>query len=186
MTDLAGALANTDALHPFEGKDVRRSGIEIPNAAGGLQAALKIEPREFHQGDEGYIAIHYIVQKVRFEPIDRDAPAGDQMRVHVLLADEATFVDEELVGEAVRSQTERLQRAKEQAKGLAHLPTPDEVEKLDTEHEDGLHAANLVAGCPRCDEEVALKAAEDAAEKGEPAPPTSIAGRRKRGGNGGS
>lgn len=186
MTDLASALADTSALNAFEGKDVRRAGIEIPNAAGGLRDAMKIEPREFHQGDEVYIVLKCIVQKVRFDPIDREDPAGDQERVHVFNAETATFVDEALVGDVLDQQRDRIQRAKEQAKGLAHLPTPDEVDKLDTEHEDGLHAANLVAGCPRCDEEVALKAAEDAAEKGEPAPPTSIAGRRKRGGNGGS
>lgn len=160
----------TDQLTPFEGQDVRRASIEIPNAAGGLRDAMKIDPQEFHQGEEIYIVLKCVVQKVRFEPIDKADPSGDQNRVHVFNAEEATFVDADLVAEHVAAQTERIARAKERAEGISRLPTDDEVERLADEHSDGDHASGLVPGCPECEDE----AAAEAEEAGEPAP---IAGR---------
>jgi hypothetical protein len=160
----------TETLTQFEGMDVRRASIEIPNAAGGLRDAMKIDPQEFHQGEEIYIVLKCVVQKVRFEPIDKADPSGDQNRVHVFNAEEATFADAELVADHVAAQTERIARAKEQAEGISRLPTDDEREALGEDHAEGKHAAGLVPGCPDCEEEAAA-AAEEA---GDPAP---IAGR---------
>lgn len=117
---LAEALAAV-VLEKFEGKDVRRAGVEIPNVAGGLRKAMKIQPRTMKQGDRGMIAFEYVVQKVRFEPVDKDAPGGDQERIHVLMAEGATFVDAEVVAEAIKAQKELIQKAEEEAKGIQRL-----------------------------------------------------------------
>lgn len=121
---LAEALAAV-VLEKFEGKDVRRAGVEIPNVAGGLRKAMKIQPRTMKQGERGMIAFEYIVQKVRFEPIDKDAPGGDQERIHVLMAEGATFVDAEVVAEAIKAQKELIAKAEEEAKGIQRLDGMD-------------------------------------------------------------
>lgn len=165
MTDLAGALADTSGLTPFEGLAVRQVGIEIPGAAGGLRDAMKIEPAEFHKGETVYVVLQCVVGRVRFDPIDKDDPAGDQRRVHIFDVEGATMVDGDLVREHLDAQADRIARAKDRAAGVSRLPTPDEVERLQVEHEAGVHR-DLVAGCPDCDTEA--KAAAD--EAGDPAP----------------
>lgn len=117
---LAEALA-AQVLEQFEGKDVRRAGVEIPNVAGGLRKAMKIQPRTMRQGDRGMIAFEFIVDKVKFFPIDKDNPAGDQERIHVLIAEGATFVDAEVVADAIKAQKEMIRKAEEEAKGIQSL-----------------------------------------------------------------
>src|SRR5688500_16882470 len=50
-TDAAGALAPTDHLTPFDGRQVLRTSIAVSNAGDGLSEALRIDPREFHHGE---------------------------------------------------------------------------------------------------------------------------------------
>lgn len=162
MSDLAQALADSSHLSDFEGLAVRQAGVELPKAAGGLQEAMKIEPREIHQGDEGTIALSYTCQKVRFEPIDKDAPDGDQRRVHVLQVTGAAFVDSEIVTKEITDQSDRIQRAKEEAKGITRIPFGENQEDaLAAAHDNGDHAEGLVAGCPYCQEEADLEAEGD-------------------------
>lgn len=127
---LAEALAST-VLGEFEGKDVRRAGIEIPNIAGGLRKAMKIQPRVMRQGERGWIAFEYVVDKIKFEPIDGDNPGGDQERIHVLVAEGATFVTEELVGDAIQEQKEAIKKAEEEAKGIMRLGDDPPSESTD-------------------------------------------------------
>lgn len=47
----AAALADVSKLSPFEGRRVIRTGIEIPNAAGGFQKAMMIDPQAFEIGE---------------------------------------------------------------------------------------------------------------------------------------
>lgn len=150
-TDLAGALADTSKLADFEGLAVRQVGIEIPGVAGGLRDAVKIDPQEFHQGDEGYIALNWRCVKVRFEPVDKDEPDGDQRRVHVFEVQTAMIVDESIVGDQITAQRERIRIAKEKAAGIARLDfDPD---NFAAGHAAGKHQ-KLVKGCFACDEEV--------------------------------
>lgn len=118
---LAEALASAK-LGEFEGADVRRAGVEIPNVAGGLRKAMKIQPLILHQGDRGWIAFEFVVEKIKFDPIDKDNPAGDQERIHVLSAEGVTFVDGALVADAIKQQKEAIQLAEEEAKGIMRLP----------------------------------------------------------------
>lgn len=181
-TTVAGALADTSKLSDFEGHSVRQVGVEIPGAAGGLRDAMRVDPQQFSQGTTVYVVLECPVQKVRYEPIDKDEPGGDQRRVHILGTTGAAIVDRELVEGALAEQKRRIESAKEAAAGIGHLPYDDEAEKA---HDQGLHAAGLVPGCPKCDEEAQAAAAEAKDVPGvddEEAPPapTPIAGRAKR------
>lgn len=174
-TTAAGALADTSKLSDFEGRAVRQVGIEIPSAAGGLRDSLRIDPQEFHQGDTVYLVLECPVVKVRFDPIDKDEPAGDQRRVHIFGTAGAAIVDRELVAEALAEQKRRVEAAQEAAAGIGRIPFDDEAEKA---HADGLHASGLVPGCPTCDAEVQAAAAE--ADEAAPDAPTPISAGRKK------
>lgn len=161
-------------LADFEGKAVRQAAVEMPGAAGGLREAMKMAPQEFHQGEKVFVAIEGTIGKVRFEPIDKTDPTGDQRRVHVIQVEGATFVDEEVVAGHIAKMQEAIARKKEQSEGISRLPTDDEIEALGEEHANGEHASGLVPGCPDCDAE----AAAEAEEANEPIP---IAGRKNGG-----
>jgi hypothetical protein len=181
--NLAAALADTSKLEPFEGVDVLGAGIEIPGAAGGLRDAMKIEPRQFHGGDRLYVVLECDVSKVRFDPIASDGEMLGWRRVHVLAAQAATFVDGDLVKEAIDSQKRKIQLAAESAAGIGRLTYgDDDVAETVTAHDEGLHAAGLVPGCPKCDAETVEELAET---EPPPPPPTPLSGRRSRKANGG-
>lgn len=153
----AAAMAGTSTLGDFEGDDVLQSGIEIPGAAGGLRDAMAVDPVRLSKDDEVFIVLRCTVAKVRFEPIkDTDA----LRRVHILAADEATFVDGDLVREHLAAQSDRIQRAKEAAAGVSRLEfvedgdEDDEAEVLVRQHNVGAHLTPL-AECPLCTPEPA-------------------------------
>jgi hypothetical protein len=106
----------------FEGKDIRRTSVEIPGVAGGLQKAMKIDPRVMKQGERGYIALEYVVEKIRHDPIDKDAPAGDQERVHIFQVEGSAFVDGTLVKQSVEEQKDKLRKLDDERKGRTQLP----------------------------------------------------------------
>lgn len=156
-------------LSPFENKSVRSVGVEIPNAAGGLREAMKLDPVEMHHGDKVFIVLECDVTKVRFDPVSDDS--DDLKRVHVLNAAAATIVDEGLVREHLDNQAARIEEAKRRSAGEFTL---DEAQ-LEVAHDAGEHAAGLVAGCPPCDAEAAAAASEAT----DTAKPASIADRRR-------
>lgn len=100
-------------LSDFEGLEVTQSSIEIPDAAGGLRSALKVDPVELHKGDRVYIALECEVAKVRFDPVEKEKLTGSQARVHVFRTVSAAIVGKELVGDALVAQAERIAQAKE-------------------------------------------------------------------------
>lgn len=106
----------------FEDKDIRRTSVEIPGVAGGLQKAMKIDPRVMKQGERGYIALEYVVEKIRHDPIDKDAPAGDQERVHILQVEGSAFIDGALVKQSIETQKEKVRKLDDEKKGRTQLP----------------------------------------------------------------
>lgn len=183
MTTLEQALLNTE-LTPFENKAVRQVGLEAPSASGGLRESMRIDPVELQQGDRVVTIMEHVVAKVRFEPIDKDDPGGDQRRVHVLTTETAAIATGELVAMVrtqLAAQADRIKAARAAAKGYDRLPYDDDA--LAAAHATGAHAEGLVAGCPECDAEVNAEAKEVTDEQWEasaaPAP-TPIAGRRAR------
>lgn len=114
---LAAALADTSKLEPFGGKPVTQTGLEIANAAGGLQKALAVEPREFEHGDEAFVVLKVDCRKVRFDEVDPGDDAAGLRRVHVFHADEAAFMDGEVVEKVLAEQKERIEKAIREATG---------------------------------------------------------------------
>lgn len=150
---MAKQKAPTTILGTFEDENVVRLGIEIPNASGGLNDALEVDPRLLKRGDRVQIVHDCVVVKIRYEPADKTKPEvlGEVRRVAVLHADNATFMDSEDVRAQLEAQAVRI----EEARGVIRLPTA-EVEA----HERGEHASGLVESCPACANEKALAEAE--------------------------
>jgi glucokinase len=163
MTDIATALAATPGnLSSFDGLDVLRATIAVTGAGDGLSEAMKVDPQEFHHGEELYVVLKCEVAKVRFDPIkDTDA----LIRVHILKAGDATIVDKALVGPLVAEQAERIRLAKEAAAGVRRLEFADQDEEteedvLHRQHEQGVHEDGTRDNCPDCEAELALEAQE--------------------------
>lgn len=150
-------------LSPFEDVDVVSSRIEIPDAAGGLREALKVEPVQLHIDDELHVVLHCRVKKVRFDPAGK-GHEGELTRVHVLETLEAAFIDADQVAEHIRENVDRVKREVERLAGVQRLDDAmlddDEQSELDAEneaamiqaHKTGLHPQSTVAGCPSCAE----------------------------------
>lgn len=162
MTDIATALASVPGnLSSFDGLDVLRATIAVTGAGDGLSEAMKVDPQEFHHGEELYVVLKCEVAKVRFDPIkDTDA----LIRVHILKAGDATIVDKGLVGPLVAEQAERIRLAKEAAAGVRRLEfaddNDDEADVLHRQHEAGVHEDGTRDGCPDCETELELEAEE--------------------------
>lgn len=155
MTDLATALADKTKLTPYQGRDVLNTSIAIRNAGDGLSEAMGIDPVELAIGTKVTVVLECEVKAHDYQRIkDTDALTLTQ----VLKAGTATLIDADVVREALAEQEDRILRAREAAKGIVRLPTGDE---LDREHGDGLHAGELVAGCPSCDAEQEAAAGGD-------------------------
>lgn len=143
MSTLEQALSSTD-LPPFEGLAVRQAGLEAPGMAGGLREAMRIDPAAFHQGAHIVTIEEHVVQKVRHEPIDPEAPDGDQRRVHILRTLTVAIAADELVAlvqAQLAAQAERIKRAKADAKGYGSMYDDDAHDADHTEPVDG---------CPKC------------------------------------
>lgn len=108
-------------LTPFEGKEVTEVGVEIRNVAGGLQDAMKFDPVEWRQGDEHYIVLRCVVKEIDHEPVVKDDYAGDQRRVHVLTATEATPIAAKFVEEQMQEQRDRIKKLKDEVEGTPSL-----------------------------------------------------------------
>lgn len=167
-------------LSDFEGDEVVRAGLEIRNAAGGLNKALKVDAIEFHRGDKAYVVLELDLAKIRHDPEDEDT----WCRVHIFDAVAATFIDETAVRSALDEQARKIRVADDQARGQGALtgqssdsevnpdalpPTPAtpgfSAEDAEADHLTGRHASKLVAGCPLCAEEIdALADEHDAGE----------------------
>lgn len=161
-------------LGEFDGKAVLSTSIAITNAGDGLSQALKIDPREMHLGEEVIVVSRCVVAKVRFDPIkDTD---GVQ-RVHVLRAGTSTIMEGSVVEEALAATAAKIETAARLAKGEHKLPTE---EALQEEHDAGGHRAAMVAGCPECDTEDEVHAAERDAEAGGDVAPVRSIGQRAR------
>lgn len=111
----------TTELSEFEGLPVTEVGVEIPNAAGGLQEAMKFDPVEWHSGDEHYLVLRCAVKKIRHEPIERDDFDGPQRRVHVLHVDQAAPIEAKHVQKQLTEYQERIKKARDEAEGTPDL-----------------------------------------------------------------
>ena len=130
-------------LAPFEGKPVESATIAIRNTGDGLSKAMEVDPTELHHGQRVYVVLECEVDKVRFDPLKDEETLE---RVHVLKAGRATFVDADVVAEALDAQQRRI----EEAAGVQQLPLdgedPEPPADAFDEDPDGDDLANLAAG----------------------------------------
>ena len=120
-------------LGTFEGRDVSAVKIIITKTGDGLSAAMAVEPTILHQGDVGYIVLSFVARKIRFDDDKDDADLTT--RIQILEATGATFVDRDLIGDAVEVMQERIEAHAEQlkierdeAKGIFRLHAEDDDE----------------------------------------------------------
>lgn len=137
-------------IPPFEGHDVTSTTIAIRNTGHGLEQAMEVAPAVFHHGDKVHVVLECEVEKIRHDTTDDD---GQLVRVHMLKAGTATFVDRDLVDKHLREMERRI----DEAKGNQQLDIAGA--ELEAAHDKGDHADGLVERCPKCDAEKA--AAED-------------------------
>jgi len=147
MTDLTTALHNDKELGTFEGKSVRRASLIVRGLEGGLRKTTKIEPRVFAQGDRVQVVLDLVAHSIRHDPVDAEDLGGDQERVHIFDVEVVSFVDSDEVRKQLAQQKDRIQRAEEESKGVARLPTDLE---LMSQHELGKHDDAPAEGCAAC------------------------------------
>lgn len=134
----------TENLGDFEGKPIRKTGIEIRNTGHGLSTALKIDPVVVHSGEKAYVVLEIVGEKHRFDPMD-DGDAWE--RVNLTKAEVATVVDKELVMELIEAQRAKNLAAAEEAKGIQQIDADGTAgtlnvltpERLREQHELGDH-----------------------------------------------
>jgi hypothetical protein len=124
-------------LGELDGITVLSTGIEVPNAGGGLNKAMAIEPLIItHEDGKTYIALEVDLRKVRFEPItDDDDELIGYRRVHVMHATGAAIVDGETVKSGIDEMNKRIELAEEAKVGTQRLPMDLEAQHANGEHE---------------------------------------------------
>jgi hypothetical protein len=123
---------------------------------------VKVDPNtalDIRHGDRGYIVFEYSCIDVHTPAVNRDDPGvGGVLRIPVLVAGTATFLDDEVVATAIDNQRERNARFQEMQEGQARI----EDELLIEAHDRGEHAEGIVDYCPRCLHEIDLALEEEA------------------------
>lgn len=146
------------ARQVLEAADVVGSTIAIPGISGGLNQGLKIQHREFAPGERIFTVLEAVIVDVGFKAVDRDDPTGPKRRHHVCVVEASTFASAAEVGELIAKQKARLALAKDEESGQG---TIDHSAELELRHFAGKHK-RLTAGCPSCEKEKDLAAAEKA------------------------
>jgi hypothetical protein len=120
-------------LGEFEGSPVTKTGIEIRNAAGGLNDALEVDPVTMLKGDTCYVVLRCDVIDVHFPNVKG---AEDQCRrVHIMRATDAVIMDTAGVKNAIDAQRKRIIKAREEAKGVQRMFADDDENKGEGEGE---------------------------------------------------
>lgn len=139
------------SLGTYKGKEILGIAVEIRNAAGGLNEAMKlgVGAEEWDIDDERMVAMRVRAVKHRYDKVkDTD---GVRL-VMVCDAEDTTVIDEAIVADAIDAQAQRI----EEAHGIHRM----EVGKiLQAAHEAGEHQ-KLTENCPACDAEREAVAAE--------------------------
>lgn len=97
----------------YEGQPIDEAGVTINNASGGLHDAVEIDPVRLEVGAVVHVVLRCTVRPPQFDPVDKANVRGPLRLVNRLHAEDATFVDEELVGGLIDEQRARIEEAKE-------------------------------------------------------------------------
>jgi hypothetical protein len=112
-------------LGRYEGKRIVGTGVIVKNAGDGLSKAMAVDPVRIGLRERGYLVIEWECVKHQHEPV-KDAPTTI-IRTHVLRAETATFIDDDMVVEAIEKQKIRL----EEAEGIRRLEFGDGTGEVD-------------------------------------------------------
>lgn len=112
-------LGQEGILYSFEGNPVTAVGVEIRNAAGGLNDALDIDKVVFHGGDTVFVLLRCDVVEIDHKPIKGDE--GNWRRIHVMRATDATTTDSDEVAIAINQQRQRIIFEKERRENIQRL-----------------------------------------------------------------
>lgn len=109
----------TDTPEPdlldLSGVTVVGSTIALRNAGDGLSEALEIDPMVLHHGQTVYVVIEARVSSIAFPALSSDTPTLVR-REAVLRAGTSKIVDEDLVGDMIAAQRERVEAARARAR----------------------------------------------------------------------
>lgn len=141
------------SLGKFEGRDIVATGLIIRKTGDGLNEAMQVEPRMLKTGEHVYVVLECDVVDVHHPVEDRKDPeTGGVVRVHVLDAGTATFIDADVVTKAIDDQAVKNQRWREEQAGVQRIPGTD----LHGDHLAGKHRDGIVENCDECEREVNL------------------------------
>lgn len=145
-------------LGKHERDEVVSTTISVRKAGDGLSEAMETAPTVLERGDEVYVVLQCTVAQVQYPPIKGREDLAEVQRKHVLTAGTATFLDDQVVRDAIARQDEANTLRREREAGVQRLQTAQE--ELRSQHVLGEHADERVDGCPLCDSEVAAMDAE--------------------------
>jgi hypothetical protein len=114
--DTLEADGREPALGYYEGQPIVAAGVTINNASGGLHDAVSIDPVRLEVGDIVHVVLRCLVRPPQFDPVDKDNVRGPLKLVNRLHAEDATFVDAELVGGLIDQQRARIDEVKQREK----------------------------------------------------------------------
>lgn len=119
------AIRKTD-LGEFEGKRVVGARIEVRNTGNGLEKSQTVDPVKLDQGDRVVVCFECDIDKIRHDPFDKDELDGDQLRVHLALAEKAVILPRgtafEEVTKLLDEQEARYNAAVESVAGQEQIP----------------------------------------------------------------
>jgi hypothetical protein len=134
----------------FDGDPVLGMGIEIRNAGGGLNEALKVDPVRHSHREKVYVVLECEMTQLTHK---WDADDESWKRIEVFRAVNQAFVTRDLVQAALNNYAEHL--ADVRARNENEMILTGRLQEMRAAHFLGEHK-ELLDGCPDCDEEVRL------------------------------
>ena len=124
----------TEDLGEYENHPITQVAVNITNLGDGLSESTEIEKMVFPTGSKGVAIVYFetVSHEFDYAKDGREPITGERKLTHVLRAEGAFFPDPDLVAKVVAQHQARVEkhrdevkRAKEEAKGIHRLPTPE-------------------------------------------------------------
>lgn len=130
---LAQALATPD-LGEYRSKKITSTSIAIRNAGDGLSDAMEIDPEIYEPGDTVFVLLECVVDKHNMQLIEK---ADTFECKQVFKAGTATVVDGAQYEKKIATQRNKIEKAKEAAKGVQRIPGTEDA--IDGKAEGNVH-----------------------------------------------
>lgn len=96
---------------PHDGNKVVGVLLEVSNTGYGLEQSMVMEPEVLQQGDRVNLLFTGVVDKVRYEHVDRDHPELGLTRVQIVRAETGQIVDADTVAGLIDAHRRKLSEA---------------------------------------------------------------------------